>query len=296
LPKPELKKGVWVQKADFVGVGRYEAVGFSIGNKGYVGTGSYGSESFQDFWEYDPASNSWTQKADFAGGTRLLAVGFSIGNKGYIGTGRSNSSMNDFWEYDPVSNNWTQKADFAGGVRECAVGFSIGNKGYIGTGFSVTGPEVFVKDFWEYDPLSNVWTQKADFTGGGRDNAVGFSIGNKGYIGTGSLINGLNENDFWEYDPVSNSWTQKANFAGEGRIDAVGFSIGNKGYIGTGCNYIAGSGVNSFYQDFWEYDPVSNSWTQKADFAGGTIDNVVGFSIANKGYINYLQNFYEFTP
>ena len=41
------------------------------------------------------------------------------------------------------------------------------------------------KDFWEYDPVGNTWTQKADFGGTARYAAVGFSIGNKGYIGTG---------------------------------------------------------------------------------------------------------------
>src|SRR5205823_3443014 len=29
----------WTQKADMAGLGRYAAVGFSIGNKGYSGTG-----------------------------------------------------------------------------------------------------------------------------------------------------------------------------------------------------------------------------------------------------------------
>ena len=41
------------------------------------------------------------------------------------------------------------------------------------------------KDFWEYDPATNTWTQKADFGGTTRSVAVGFSIGSKGYIGTG---------------------------------------------------------------------------------------------------------------
>ena len=41
------------------------------------------------------------------------------------------------------------------------------------------------KDFWEYDPAANIWTQKADFGGTEREYAVGFSIGSKGYIGTG---------------------------------------------------------------------------------------------------------------
>ena len=63
----------------------------------------------------------------------------------------------------------------------------------MGTGDIGAANEYFA-DFWEYDPSTNVWTQKADFGGGARSGAVGFSIGSKGYIGTGGA------NDFWEYD------------------------------------------------------------------------------------------------
>ena len=90
-----------------------------------------------------------------------------------------------------------------------------------------------IKDFWEYDPAANTWTQKADFGGGTRSQAVGFSIGNKGYIGTGKE-DWAYKRDFWEYDPATDTWTQKADFGGTARCDAVGFSIGNKGYLGTG--------------------------------------------------------------
>ncbi len=90
------------------------------------------------------------------------------------------------------------------------------------------------KDFWEYDPAANTWTQKADFGGTARYSAVGFSIGSKGYIGTGDDGWSSIAKDFWEYDPAANTWTQKADFGGTARDCAVGFSIGSKGYIGTG--------------------------------------------------------------
>ena len=79
----------WTQKADFGNPGDYRefAVGFSIGSKGYIGTGYVFGSDPMDFWEYDPATDTWTQKADFGGGPREFAVGFSIGSKGYIGTG-----------------------------------------------------------------------------------------------------------------------------------------------------------------------------------------------------------------
>jgi Chaperone of endosialidase len=269
----------WVQKADFaIAMGRSVAVGFSIGSKGYLGTGADNSITKKDFWEYDPASNTWAQKADFAGSARGSAVGFSIGSKGYIGTGYDGLGFKkDFWEYNPSNNIWTQKTDFGGSARGDAVGFSIGSKGYIGTGYDNA---ISKTDFWEYDPVSNGWTQKADVGGTGRYQAVGFSIGSKAYVGTGfSSITGF-KNDFWEYDPISNVWIQKADFAGGARDGAVGFSIGSEGYIGTGY---ANGGV--YYNDFWEYSPLTNLWAQKANFTGVGRNAAVGFSIGNKGYI-----------
>jgi hypothetical protein len=64
----------------------------------------------------NPTANTWQQKADMAftqpngPKPRYSAVSFSIGSKGYIGTGYDGAYKNDFWEYDPATNVWTQKA------------------------------------------------------------------------------------------------------------------------------------------------------------------------------------------
>ncbi|MCB9265435.1 MAG: hypothetical protein H6558_10450 [Lewinellaceae bacterium] len=195
---------VWIQKADFEGEARYSAVGFSIGQKCYLGTGisGNGEKILKDFWEYDPLSDIWTKKADFGGGPRYYAVGFSIDQKGYIGTGLGENSefKKDFWEYDPVSDSWTPLADFEGGERTSAIGFSIGNKGYLGTGWGAGG---FLNDFWEYCPETDIWVKKTNLGGTERGDAVGFSINLKGYITTGGIIPAFQQpyKDFWEYIP-----------------------------------------------------------------------------------------------
>ncbi len=144
----------------------------------------------------------------------------------------------------------------------------------------------------------NTWTQKANFGGGGRFYAVGFSIEGKGYIGTGADQSFNLYNDFWEYDTTANTWTQKANFGGAPRSSAVGFSIGSKGFIGTGGSY-----YGICYNDFWEYNPATNTWTQKANFGGTSRDGAIGFSIGSKGYIGtgeteapviYYNDFWEY--
>lgn len=291
----------WCQKSNFGGIARKGAVAFSIGNKGYVGTGDGGSGGKKDFWEYDPATDSWTQKADFGGTARFDAVGFSIGLKGYIGTGNDISgSTGDFWEYNPATNTWTQKANFPG-FRVKATGFSIGNKGYLGTGASGIS-----NDFWEYNPTTDVWTQKANVGNAPRYGSFGFSIGNKGYIGGGfvnTLFGFLLSNDVWEYNPSSNIWLQKADLLNGYYTGAIkGFSIGNKGYVGTG---LAPPGnTNNPTTVFSEFDPVLNVWTPRANVGGAVRFETAALSIAGRGYVcggqngsfTLLNDFWEYTP
>ena len=208
--------------------------------------------------------------------------------------GYGSSYMKDFWEYDPALNMWTRKADFGGTARTSPVGFSIGNRGYVGTGSQYSGSYTYYKDFWEYNPALNTWTRKTDFGGTARHYAVGFSIGGKGYIGTG--MDGANTRDFWEYSPTLNTWTRKADFGGTARRIATGFSIAGKGYIGTGWD-------SSERRDFWEYDPALNTWAQRSDFGGTARRDAAGFSIGGKGYIGtgrdnslYYKDFWEYDP
>ena len=289
----------WTKKADFIGSSnRSMAVGFSIGDKGYIGTGSerYScgmpvpcEKDYKDFWEFNPTNNLWTKKADFGGDARIQAVGFSIGTKGYIGTGGRTDFKTDFWEYDSANNTWTRKSDFPGLARWAAVGFSIGNKGYIGTGENGT---TRFQDFWEYDPATDKWTQKANFPGTVRGGAVCFSIGTKGYIGLG-WSEGYIKNDFWEYDTANDSWRQIADFPTTGRQIANGFSIGLKGYV-------VGGHDGSYRNDLWEWDSTTNTWSQKQNFGGSGRMSAVGFSIGSNGYFGtgtdgiYKNDFWEY--
>ncbi|MCF2490839.1 right-handed parallel beta-helix repeat-containing protein [Dyadobacter sp. CY347] len=124
------------------------------------------------------------------------------------------------------------------------------------------------------------WTEKASFGGAERRQAISFTIGNKGYTGTGVAPDKTNLNDLWEFDPATDSWTQKADFTGSPRSVAAAFAIGGYGYVGTGYD-------GDQTKDFYQYDPAANAWTQKADFGGSKRYKATGFSIGNKGYIGF---------
>ncbi len=281
---------VWVQKAEFPPLARHRAIGFSIGDKGYMGLGHVNAGgvniAYPDFWEFDKTTNSWAQKADFGGGTRFGAVGFSIGNKGYAGTGTSAAYVdyNDLWEYNPVLNTWTQKAPMPGVARDGATGFSINGKGYLGLGY--------YSDWYEYDPLTNVWLTKANYPSAVPFYSASFVIDTVGYVCTGEYTY---PSQLMSFHPSINSWIPQSPFPGLARFGATGFSCNGKGFIGLGCDY----GYSDF-KDFYEYNPQTNIWDTLTEFPGSRRHYVPGFNIGNKGYCGTgtngtnLKDFWEF--
>jgi len=206
---------------------RKDAVSFSFANTAYVVTGTDLNYYFNDVWQYDPVANKWTQKSFMPGSQRAGAVSWVYNNKGYLLCGRTpgsrwavNNMCYDFWTFDPNKADsvaWTRLRDISNTssstyddgytniVRELASGFVItgtssGDKGYLtcganGTSYTYT---------WEYDFASDLWTEKTPFEGGARVNAVGFTIKNRGFVGTGlpsATGGGVGFQDLLEFFP-----------------------------------------------------------------------------------------------
>lgn len=248
----------WTQKADYMGGDCYHAVGFTIDNIGYVGTGrtsAIGSVLVQDFFKYDPVTNLWAPIASFTGTARRGAVSFVLEGKAYIGTGESNSGrLGSFYKYDPILDTWTQIASFAGQDRTSSVGFSIGAFGYVGTGDLSTGSS---NDFWQYDPSLDLWTQKANVGPFMRQESSGFELEGKGYILTGlDDFTGTDYSDVWEYDPTLDTWIQKEDFLGTSRRYLSSIVLNGYVYAGLGTN-----GVN--FSDWWIYDKYLSTLEQQ---------------------------------
>ena len=288
----------WINMPDFIGTGRGKANAMTIGGTGFAGCGEDAGGRTKDWYEFVPC-NTWSQKNDFGGAGRQYGVAISIGSKGYYGTGRDASGESqDWWEYEPATDTWTQKADFGGGKRFAAVGCGIGTKGYVGFGHSLSIILPVVggtkKDWWEYDPAANTWTQKADASSN-LSFATCFTVGTKAYVATGQNHVGSPTRGMEEYNPATNTWAIKASLPiGSERLEAVSFGIGNKGYLGYGFGTY----------EFWEYDVAGDAWTAKSTIPGAPRYGGVGFALCSKGYVGtgvnplsiQQKDFWEYEP
>lgn len=88
-----------------VAVNRYDAVAFTLSNKGYISTGSNGS-ILNTTYQYDPSNQTYTLMTPFERASRSQAVSFVVGNKAYVATGMLSSSrqshFDDMMEFRPL--------------------------------------------------------------------------------------------------------------------------------------------------------------------------------------------------
>ena len=226
----------------------------------------------QDFWEL---------RDSVKGAPRSVCAAFVIEGQGYVVGGVDEFSFKrKMYSYNQIQNDWDEEAALGGpngdGLdRGSASAFSIGTKGYVCLGQGQTN--AYFGDLWEYDITTAAWTQKADFAGGPRRQAVAFSIGEYAYVGTGQDATGFRK-DFYRYNPNSNVWEQMADFEGTARKQAVGFTMGDDGYVGTGDDGVLRS-------DFWQYNVGLNQWFQKANFPGSPRAGASGWGTFPTGFI-----------
>jgi N-acetylneuraminic acid mutarotase len=212
-------------KTEFPGVARYYAVGASIGNKGYVGTGTDGGSPLKDFHAFTPGntpgSGTWQPISSYEGAKRSGASVFVIGNYLYLLGGTSNDGNPvDMQRYDPNKEDqqgqeaWERVLDLRNTdltadddkydniPRAYASTFVINGKGYITLGQKTMA----LSSTYEYDPATNIWTERTGFSNSTRSVAVSFSLKNRGFVMTGRSGSNTRFDDFFEFTPnVSNN-------------------------------------------------------------------------------------------
>lgn len=204
---------------------------------------------------------------------------------------------------------WIQKSSLGASGRHRATGCATSHRGYMGLGHvNGTGQDISYKDWWEYDPASDTWTQRADFPVS-THGAVSFVIDNCPVVGGGSALS----TQFYKFDPSMNTWSPIANCILSNPGDSQGFAVENKGYVYQGnqlakydpttnswsmcatapmtfgqwtCSFaIEGSGFIKGGTQLWEYKPLHDQWLARASFPGVSTGGSSGFAIQQHGYV-----------
>ena len=197
---------------------------------------------------------------------RASAVSFVVDDKAYVFAGRDSSGMylNDLWCYDPATDEWTKIGASPMRARVNATACVKDDKVYIGLGFQGKhGRDTsYLRDWWEYIPATNQWTQLADYPNEYTDRATCFVGENELYVGYGFCWN--YRRDMFRYDIATNRW------------DSIDVGVSFQGYPtrsfgGTGCTcqkrHFMGTGYYRQSLDWWaEFD--GQHWSKRSAVPG----------------------------
>jgi hypothetical protein len=264
----------WIQKATLPISGE-PRISFSLNGYGYWGD----VNSNSTLWKYNPSTNTWNQKQNLPMTSSGMPA-FVINGKAYYMPTKNGKIY--VYEYQEELDNWSEVSIFPGEARGASFVFVIGNKAYMTMGINSGGDHL--SDVWEFNSMNYQFNQKSDFPFQNRWGGSSFAINGKGYIGMGNLnwnFSDPNGKDLFEYNPISDSWTKKANLpVTQGRYATTGFSISNYGYV------LCGEGTNPLvnYDEFWRYDPDTDSWLELEGYGGGGANYLSSFVIDNICY------------
>ncbi len=209
----------------------------------------------------------WLQKSSFDG-VHTNATSFSIGDYGYV----INPKDNQMLSYNSKNDNWQKNINLPEYSGKHPLSIAAGNRAYVllGTGF------------WEYNTSNNSWERKADFPGVVLKYVFGFSIDVDIYIG-----NCYENYKFWKYNSSQNSWERKADFVKSPELTNktwgyYSFASHNRGFLGINSD-------NGF-RKLWQYNPVEDSWVNKAALLTYAYGEFCCFVINDEAYVGLGRN------
>jgi N-acetylneuraminic acid mutarotase len=275
----------------------YGAAGASDGTYSYH-AGGYSfttGTSLDSLYRYDPVANSWTTLAPMPTAAIMAsAVYYPTTNKIYVFGGEDAATginYNITRIYNIATNTWTTGANMPDVRSFMASGYNSGNgKIYLVSGYNTGFVDSAQPDTWEYDPVANTFTSRADFPHPAGGMASGVINGHL-YVAGGRDAANLNINLNWDYDIAANTWTQRADMPGTQpnvpgsavALDALfAFGGGNPftgpasptaaarpGFRSTKAAFaterVRGPTVPDTANNTFVYDPATDVWTTSAN-------------------------------
>ena len=277
----------WIKKAllpQTEGVeGRVAGVGFELNGALFLGLGngkaleSNRSTQLQDLWKFDIESVSWTQSRNFPDTYVNGAIVATASGKAIVGMGQDffvSGANKVMYSYEPANDRWLKIATYPGrATYNVGAGLGIGSNVYVCMGY------FGILNFFQYNTLTNTWTNKANWPLPSEDRdkrpEIAVSYNGKGYMVT--RLGNMND-ELWEYDPVADIWTQKAAMSIRSNGKA-GFILGDALYV------VSGSGPDMESNYFYRYHFASDSWEDISYMLPPPITAPTIVAVGDKAYL-----------
>lgn len=240
-------------------------------------------------FEWDPVTYVYTKKIDFSDAIGSFPLGdlTYLNGKFYGMTATGGDYMTGvIFEWDPSTNVYTKKFDFIytggqwpNGNTPVANLTAYNGKLYGMTqyGGSIGGDGVI----FEWDPITNIYTKKFDFSGNNGEEPLGSLVLRNGkFYGVTSAggVNGVGV--IFEWDPSTNTFIKKLDFGGSNGS----YPQGNLTESTNGKFYgMTKTGGNNSFGLLFEWDPDANVFVKKKDFVMSDAYN------PNTNYLNLFR-------
>jgi uncharacterized repeat protein (TIGR03803 family) len=279
----DLTTGTYTKKVDFTGTNGASPSAGSLylhtNGKLYGFTAFGGTNNFGVLFEYDPATSTYTKKIDFLGVAdgKFPYAGLTRASSGKLYGTTIQGGTNDqgtLFEYNPTTNVLTKLVDFisSNGFAPASALVEADNGqlyGVTAAGGSSSGGVLF-----EFNPSTNVYTKKIDFTNENGRGAIGglFKANNGKLYGLTYFGGSSNGGVLYEYEPATNTYTKKYDFiytpststSVDGALPRATLMQASNGllYATTSIGGSSKSGV------LFEYNISTNTYAKKIDFNG----------------------------
>ncbi|HMI78923.1 MAG TPA: choice-of-anchor tandem repeat GloVer-containing protein [Ferruginibacter sp.] len=224
-------------------------------------------------FQYDPVTSAFSKKFDFdlivSGGLPVSSMiqatdGMLYGLTKVGGSG----DRGVLFQYNPVSSTYTKKFTFIGPTTgEYPEGSLVQAADGMLYGTTVEGGTSDMGVLFQYNPVTNVYTKKIDFTGAANGLSPNGSLllASDGMLYGLTAGGGLNANGIlFQYNTVTNTLTKKFDFNGavSGSNPRGGLMQASDGsfYGMTNGGGTSGRGV------MFQYNPAGETFTKKLDF------------------------------
>jgi len=250
---------------------------FGHEGKAYVFRGiprDNGNGAANEIWMYTPETDSWEMIMEFPGEARRISIGDDWNGKYYygFGIGGPDELLNDLWEFDPSDMSFTQLPSCPCIGRTHPSLIAHDDKIFMGAGSSFGGD---LKDWWEYDMITQEWSQKPDIPGAIRHHTFHFSSEKYVYVGGGHVSN-------WNrYDPETAEWTPIDDLP-QGRVAGTQFNYAGLGFILAGDDRFHVHVPD--FETFMFFDPSTGEWDYLPPLPNGSRWAPSSFLIDNNLY------------